>query len=73
MLVKEHAGSVLYQSDQEEHLLQQRLRTNNGILFAFNVMARLKELSVWFSKSDIYPKLIEPARSQQNWIHARMR
>ena len=52
--------------------LPNRMRTDNGIPFASNALARLSQLSVWFIKLGIYPELIEPGRPQQNGIHERM-
>jgi transposase InsO family protein len=49
-----------------------RMRTDNGIPFASNALARLSALSVWEIKLGIYPELIEPGRPQQNGIHERM-
>ena len=52
--------------------LPNRMRTDNGVPFASNALARLSQLSVWFIKLGIYPELIEPGRPQQNAIHERM-
>jgi putative transposase len=52
--------------------LPRRIRTDNGVPFASNALARLSELSVWFIKLGIYPELIEPGQPQQNGIHERM-
>jgi transposase InsO family protein len=60
--------------------LPQRIRTDNGVPFASNALARLSQLSVWFTESastfgiklDIYPELIEPGKPQQNGVHERM-
>jgi putative transposase len=40
--------------------LPNRVRTDNGVPFASNALARLSQLSVWFIKLGIYPELIEP-------------
>lgn len=56
----------------QEYGLPQRIRTDNGVPFASNALARLSALSVWFIKLGIYPELIEPGRPQQNAIHERM-
>ena len=56
----------------EEYGLPERIRTDNGVPFASNALARLSQLSVWFIKLGIYPELIEPGRPQQNGIHERM-
>jgi len=52
--------------------LPRRIRTDNGVPFASNALARLSELSVWFIKLGIYPELIEPGQPQQNGVHERM-
>ena len=52
--------------------LPNRIRTDNGVPFASNALARLSQLSVWFIKLGIYPELIEPGEPQQNGVHERM-
>ena len=52
--------------------LPNRIRTDNGIPFASNALARLSRLSVWFIKLGVYPELIEPGKPQQNGSHERM-
>jgi putative transposase len=56
----------------QEYGLPNRIRTDNGVPFASNALARLSQLSVWFIKLGIYPELIEPGKPQQNGIHERM-
>ncbi|MGA9533063.1 MAG: IS481 family transposase [Anaerolineales bacterium] len=56
----------------EEYGLPKRIRTDNGVPFASNALARLSQLSVWFIKLGIYPELIEPGKPQQNGVHERM-
>jgi transposase InsO family protein len=56
----------------EAYGLPSRIRTDNGVPFASNALARLSQLSVWFIKLGIYPELIEPGRPSQNGIHERM-
>ena len=56
----------------ETHGLPSRIRTDNGVPFASNALARLSQLSVWFIKLGIYPELIEPGKPQQNGVHERM-
>ena len=51
--------------------LPNRIRTDNGVPFASNALARLSQLSVWFIKLGIYPGLIEPGKPQQNGVHER--
>ena len=52
--------------------LPQRIRTDNGVPFASNAIARLSTLSVWWIKLGIYPEQIEPGKPQQNGKHERM-
>lgn len=49
-----------------------RIRTDNGVPFASNAIARLSTLSVWWIKLGIYPEQIEPGKPQQNGKHERM-
>jgi putative transposase len=56
----------------EEYGLPKRIRTDNGVPFASNALARLSQLSVWFIKLGIYPELIEPGKPYQNGVHERM-
>ncbi|MCH8877939.1 MAG: transposase [Chloroflexi bacterium] len=64
----------------ETYGLPHRIRTDNGVPFASNALARLSQLSVWFTESastfgiklGIYPELIEPGKPQQNGVHERM-
>ena len=56
----------------EVYGLPNRIRTDNGVPFASNALARLSQLSVWFIKLGIYPELIEPGKPQQNGVHERM-
>jgi hypothetical protein len=52
--------------------LPRRIRTDNGVPFASNALARLPQLSVWFIKLEIYPERIEPGEPQQNGVHEKM-
>lgn len=52
--------------------LPNRIRTDNGVPFASNALARLSHLSAWWIKLGIYPELIEPGKPQQNGVHERM-
>ena len=56
----------------ETYGLPSRIRTDNGVPFASNALARLSQLSVWFIKLGIYHELIEPGKPQQNGVHERM-
>ncbi len=55
-----------------EYGLPLRIRTDNGVPFASNALARLSTLTVWWVKLGIYPEQIEPGEPQQNGTHERM-
>jgi len=55
-----------------EYGLPKRIRTDNGVPFASNALARLSTLSTWWVKLGIYPEQREPARPSQNGKHERM-
>ncbi len=75
-----HAHSAISLEDTKSHFnrlfhefgLPQRIRTDNGVPFASNALARLSTLSVWWVKLGIYPEQIEPGKPQQNGKHERM-
>ncbi len=52
--------------------LPERIRTDNGVPFATNTLARLSSLSAWWVRLGILPELIEPGKPQQNGRHERM-
>jgi putative transposase len=52
--------------------LPKRLRTDNGVPFATNTLARLSQLSAWWVRLGILPEFIEPGKPQQNGRHERM-
>jgi hypothetical protein len=56
----------------QKYGLAERTRTDNGVPFASNALARLSTLSVWWVKLGIYPEQIEPGKPQQNGKHERM-
>lgn len=56
----------------EEYGLPERIRTDNGVPFATNSLARLSTLSAWWVRLGILPDLIEPGKPQQNGRHERM-
>jgi putative transposase len=56
----------------KEFGLPQRIRTDNGVPFATNTLARLSSLSAWWIRLGILPELIEPGKPQQNGRHERM-
>jgi putative transposase len=56
----------------KEYGLPQRIRTDNGVPFATNTLARLSSLSAWWVRLGILPEFIEPGKPQQNGRHERM-
>jgi putative transposase len=55
-----------------EYGLPKFIRTDNGVPFATNSLARLSTLSAWWIQLGILPDLIEPGKPQQNGRHERM-
>jgi len=55
-----------------EYGLPKRIRTDNGVPFATNTLARLSSLSAWWVRLGVLPELIEPGKPQQNGRHERM-
>ena len=55
-----------------EYGLPMRIRTDNGVPFATNTLARLSALSAWWVRLGVLPELIEPGKPQQNGRHERM-
>lgn len=56
----------------KEYGLPKRIRTDNGVPFATNTLARLSSLSAWWVRLGILPEFIEPGKPQQNGRHERM-
>jgi putative transposase len=56
----------------KEYGLPQFIRTDNGVPFATNTLARLSRLSAWWVRLGVMPQLIEPGKPQQNGRHERM-
>jgi len=56
----------------QEFGLPRRIRTDNGVPFATNTLARLSQLSAWWVRLGILPELIEPGKPHQNGRHERM-
>ena len=52
--------------------LPKRIRTDNGVPFATNTLARLSSLSAWWVRLGVLPELIEPGKPQQNGRHERL-
>jgi putative transposase len=44
--------------------LPKRIRTDNGVPFATNTLARLSQLSAWWVRLGILPEFIEPGKPQ---------
>src|SRR5262249_55322338 len=55
----------------QEYGLPKRIRTDNGVPFATNTLARLSTLSAWWVRLGILPELIEPRRPAHG-RHERM-
>jgi putative transposase len=56
----------------KEYGLPTRIRTDNGVPFATNTLARLSQLSAWWVRLGVLPELIEPGKPQQNGRYERM-
>jgi len=56
----------------QEYGLPKRIRTDNGVPFATNTLARLSKLSAWWVRLGVMPEFIEPGKPQQNGRHERM-
>jgi putative transposase len=56
----------------KEFGLPRRIRTDTGVPFATNTLARLSQLSAWWVRLGILPEFIEPGKPQQNGRHERM-
>jgi putative transposase len=56
----------------KQYGLPLRIRTDNGVPFATNTLARLSSLSAWWVRLGVMPELIEPGKPQQNGRHERM-
>jgi putative transposase len=53
----------------KEFGLPRRIRTDNGVHFATNTLARLSQLSAWWVRLGIVPEFIEPGKPRQNGRH----
>jgi putative transposase len=56
----------------KQYGLPLRIRTDNGVPFATNTLARLSSLSAWWVRLGVMPEFIEPGKPQQNGRHERM-
>jgi putative transposase len=52
--------------------LPPRLRTDTGVPFATNTLARLSQLSAWWGRLGSVPEVIAPGKPHQNGRHERM-
>jgi putative transposase len=57
----------------KEYGLPKRIRTDNGVPFATNTLARLSKLSAWWVRLGVLPEFIEPGKPQQNGRHEHLR
>jgi putative transposase len=55
----------------KEFGLPQRIRTDNGVPFATNTLARLSQVSAWWVRLGLLPACIEPGKPYQNGRHER--
>jgi transposase InsO family protein len=66
------ASKPVFQRLFQEYGMPQFIRSDNGVPFATNTLARLSKLSAWWVRLGVMPQLIEPGRPQQNGRHERM-
>jgi transposase InsO family protein len=66
------SAKIVFTRIFQEFGLPTRIRTDNGVPFASNSLARLSTLSAWWVRLGIIPELIEPGKPQQNGRHERM-
>jgi putative transposase len=52
--------------------LPKRIRTDHGVPFATNTLARLSQLSAWWVRLGILPEFIAPGKPQPNGCHERL-
>ena len=67
-----HEAKPVFTRLFKEYGLPKRIRTDNGVPFATNTLARLSALSAWWVRLGVLPELIEPGKPQQNGRHERM-
>lgn len=67
-----HEAQPVFTRLFHEYGLPQYIRTDNGVPFATNTLARLSRLSAWWIRLGVQPQLIEPGQPQQNGRHERM-
>ena len=56
----------------KEYGLPKNIKSDNGVPFASNGLARLSKLSAWWIKLGINPVFIQPSSPYQNGVHERM-
>jgi hypothetical protein len=67
-----HEAKPVFTQMFKEYGLPLRIRTDNGVPFATNTLARLSRLSAWWVRLGVMPEFIEPGKPQQNGRHERM-
>jgi putative transposase len=67
-----HEAKPVFSRLFKEFGLPKRIRTDNGVPFATNTLARLSSLSAWWVRLGVMPEFIEPGKPQQNGRHERM-
>ncbi|MDL1860728.1 transposase [Betaproteobacteria bacterium PRO7] len=67
-----HEAKPVFTRLFKQYGLPLRIRTDNGVPFATNTLARLSRLSAWWVRPGILPEFIEPGKPQQNGRHERM-
>ncbi|MGH8688159.1 MAG: IS481 family transposase [Burkholderiales bacterium] len=67
-----HEAKPVFTRLFQEYGLPRRIRTDNGVPFATNTLARLSRLLAWWVRLGVMPELIEPGKPQQNGRHERM-
>jgi putative transposase len=67
-----HEAKPVFTRVFQEFGLPSRIRTDNGVPFATNSLARLSQLSAWWVRLGILPEFIQPGHPQQNGRHERM-
>jgi putative transposase len=67
-----HEAKSVFTRVFQEFGLPSRIRTDNGVPFATNSLARRSQLSAWWVRLGILPEFIQPGHPQQNGRHERM-
>ncbi len=69
---KHEATKPVFAKLFREYGLPEVIRTDNGVPFATQAIARLSRLQVWWIRLGIRSELIEPSSPQQNGRHERL-